>query len=355
MSSRPERPRATLKTYSHLAGARRMPTEYELVTSQLLYYPARGGFEVATPIGDWYARYQRGSPLASADWEKFHDPRATTYTSYTALQKTREAYVDGIFASIEASDYDASLSRAWTATLARTLFPLRYPWHGLQMAAAYVGQMAPSGRITIAALLQTADEMRRIQRVAYRMALFARANGGERHDEADAMHLWMREPAWQPLRETIERMLVTYDWGEAFVALNLCVKPALDEALRAFGQVAKRAGDYLLAELLRSFEEDAEWQRSWTRALARMLADERPENADAMRTWASTWTPRALEAASSLVASFDAGDAGDAGDTPRAARAAIVARLRELALASLGDDSAESAEPMTAPDEEART
>jgi len=37
-----------------------------------------------------------------------------------------------------------------------------------QMVAAYVGQMAPSGRITVALALEAADEMRRVQRAASR-------------------------------------------------------------------------------------------------------------------------------------------------------------------------------------------
>ena len=37
------------------------------------------------------------------------------------------------------------------------------------MLAAYIGKMAPSSRITIAASFQAADEMRRVQRLAYRM------------------------------------------------------------------------------------------------------------------------------------------------------------------------------------------
>ena len=36
------------KTYWHLAGARRMPTDYEVATSKLHYYVGRG-FEMAVP------------------------------------------------------------------------------------------------------------------------------------------------------------------------------------------------------------------------------------------------------------------------------------------------------------------
>ena len=35
---------------------------------------------------------------------------------------------------------------------------------------------------------------------------------------------WEEDGAWQPLREAVENMLIAYDWGEAFVALNLAVK-----------------------------------------------------------------------------------------------------------------------------------
>ena len=38
---------SSAKTYSHLALERRMPSEYEIVTSRLHYYVSRGRFEHA--------------------------------------------------------------------------------------------------------------------------------------------------------------------------------------------------------------------------------------------------------------------------------------------------------------------
>src|SRR5204863_2455175 len=84
-----------LKTYSHLAGARRMPTEYEIVTSRLHYYVGRG-FEIAAPLEAWYREKQSGSPLTCPDWDVFTDPRETTYTKYVDIQKDREAHVDAV-------------------------------------------------------------------------------------------------------------------------------------------------------------------------------------------------------------------------------------------------------------------
>jgi hypothetical protein len=50
------------KTYWHLLRQRRMPTEYEIVTSKLLCYTGEGftrkRFELDVPLKDWYRRYQ---------------------------------------------------------------------------------------------------------------------------------------------------------------------------------------------------------------------------------------------------------------------------------------------------------
>src|SRR5690606_5767551 len=121
--------------------------------------------------------------------------------------------------SIEKSDYDRQLSKSWLTEFDRFIAPLRYPWHAFQMTAAYIGQMAPGSRVTIASMFQSADEMRRVQRVAYRIGLLR-----ETHPAAGASsrEIWEKDPVWQPLRELVERILVTYDWGEAFAALNLC-------------------------------------------------------------------------------------------------------------------------------------
>ena len=267
------------KTYWHLAAARRMPTDYEIGSSRLHYYVGQG-FEVDVPLGDWYRRYQDGSPLTCDDWDRFRDPRETTYASYVELGQAKEAHVDGIFRSIEDSDYNQKLPPVWFDLLERLLPPLRHCFHGLQMAAAYVGQMAPGGRITIAAAFQAADEMRRIHRLAYRMADLRRTRPtfGDR-----SRQIWQTDPAWQPVRELVERMLVAYDWGEAFAALNLCAKPMLDAfVLGEVAEIARARGDYLWREICFSLGEDGAWHRDWAGALVTMLLDARPANREAL-------------------------------------------------------------------------
>ena len=290
------------RTYWHLEPLKRKPSEYDVVTSNLLYYVERG-FEVQTPLADWYQRHQRGSPLRCRDWERFRDPRETTYSKYTDLQRKRETFVDGLLGSIEVTGYDRRLSPACVRVVDRVLGPLRYPVHGLQMAASYVGSMAPSGRIVIASLLQAADEIRRVQRLAYRMRQLQETHEGF---GAGSKAAWERDPAWQPLRKVVERLLVTFDWGEALVALNLAVRPAFDELFMVdFGRLAAAYGDEVLQKLLVSLNEDCVWHRDWTRALLSVVLADDPGNRIVIQEWLGKWRPEVAAAVEGFARTFD--------------------------------------------------
>jgi toluene monooxygenase system protein E len=285
---------AIRKTYSHLAAAQRMPTEYEVVTSKLHYYVDRG-FEVAVPLADWYRQHQTGSALQCSDWDRFVDPRRTTYTAYVALQRNKEAHVDAVHHSIDERNYDVTLSSAWVDLLERYWSPMRYLGHGLQMIAAYVGQMAPSGRVTITCALQAADELRRIQRIAYRTAQLRHVHPRFGETSRD---IWQSADAWQPTRRLVEQMLVTYDWAEAFTALNLCAKPILDTLfLGELPAIARGQGDPSFGDIAFSLDQDCEWHRSWSKALVDLVLSDRAENADVLSRWVDVWLPRAEQAA----------------------------------------------------------
>jgi toluene monooxygenase system protein E len=298
---RSPRKRGQKRTYWHLSDLGRKPTDYDIATSQLHYWTARG-FEVKVPVTDWYERYQRGSELRCRDWEAWGDPRQTTYTTYTTMQRTREAFVNGLLDSIS-EDYDRGLSPQWVALLERILAPLRYPGHGLQMVAAYVGSMAPTARITIAATFQAADEMRRVQRLAYRMRQFQMT-----HPEfgSKARQTWQDDPIWQPLREVIETLLVTWDWGEALVALQLVLKPAFDELfMTQFGRLARASGDDVLERLFFSLNEDCAWHRSWSKSLLLTAVRDTPESSPAIQRWIEIWVPRVSRAIAAFHPVFD--------------------------------------------------
>jgi toluene monooxygenase system protein E len=291
------------RTYWHLADLGSRPSPYEIATSRLAYHPTRG-FEIDVPVRDWFQRYGADARLRVDDWESFRDPRETTYERYCAIQHASETVVDGLFRSIEEGAYP--IGAHWEATLARTVPALRFPVHALQMVAAYVGQLAPASRITIACAMQAGDEMRRVQRFAYRTALLeARMPGVAERSRA----AWAQDPRWRPLRELLERLLVTYEWGEALVALNLSLKPAFDEL---FGvELARRAaaaGDGAFAEILRALHADGRWHRDWALALVRTVVEADDGNAAVVRAWREDWDERVHPAMASCAKLFQEAD-----------------------------------------------
>jgi len=295
------------KTFWHLLPQRRMPNEYEIVTSKLLLNTGEGftgkRFELDVPLKQWYELYQQGSPLKCSSWEQFRDPRETTYTKYTELQMDKEIFVDGILEEIEVTGYDRELSPAWVQILSTLVAPFRYPGHALMMIAAYVAQMAPGGRIAVAATFQAGDEARRVERLAYRIRQIQLAFPGFAENSKS---LWEKDPRWQPMREFVERLLVTYDWGEAFVAVNLVFKPMIDELfLKHTSALALGQKDHLLGQVLYSLNEDCQWHRQWTQALVRTAIEDTAANRDVIQAWINRWYARALAAVDAFSPLFE--------------------------------------------------
>lgn len=277
-----------LKTFSHLAPGR-IPNDYEIASTDLLYSRYHAP-EVETPTTAWTTIFLKQSPLQCSNWEKFSDPRATTYAGYTSRQNGKEEFTARLFQSMEGTRL--------SPRLLKTVGALRFVFHTLQMTAAYVGHLAPSSKLTIVCSLQSADEMRKVQAFSYALALSA-----DSPDIAGAAvkKAWMEDPALQPLRRLMERLLVTYDWGEAFSALNLAVKPHLDLLLAKLQAVCERQGQPHFAQVVNSLLEDSKWHEQWSSHLKQLLIADKPGNAEHLAAWIATWTPLAENAARSVV------------------------------------------------------
>lgn len=296
----------SLKTWSINGDIRRKPTEYEAVTGQFHYHfnrkPAPFDLDPGAPINRWYLKHREGSALAAPDWEGFRDPAALNYRRYIALQHDRELYAEGVVDHHENDDDpDGDLAPAWVDTLTRLYAPSRYLLHVLQITSLYVGQLAPSAYITNAAFFQAADELRALQWVAYRARSLSDVHGPSLANTEETRRIWELDPLWQPARETLERLLVAYDWGEAFVALNLAVKPALDALLKeVLVNVAGEYGDGLTAALLQESRVDTTRNQAWHSALVRYAVASNPASRSVIDGWIEKWQPLADRAVAGL-------------------------------------------------------
>lgn len=282
-----------LKTWSALLGNKKRPSEYEIVTHGLHYRTrkAEAAYELDTNLmmNQWYRTNVFQSPLQHSDWNKFRDPDQLTYRAYMAMQDGQEEYVDGLLREHAERAHDRELPADWVKVLAQLYTPLRYVQGALQMEMAYVVQMAPASTITNCAAFQEADATRWLSRVAYRTRELANtypeAGFGEKERAA-----WEEAAAFQGMREAIEKMLATYDWGENFIAANAVVIRSIEECLRQLARAARAHQDSLTAMLLEAQLRDAERSRRWTLRLVEQ-ALEVEANRPVIEGWVKKWTP----------------------------------------------------------------
>lgn len=281
--------RRILKTYSHLADAKRIPSPYEIATTQLLYYPTKG-FAVKNPVTDWFQRTQTAGEIKVGDLSRFSDPKTYTYTTYVQERRTQELHIQKVLSSV---DFKQLSSQSEILQLLENSFvPLLYPLHGMQMAAAYIGQIVPESRICICAAFQTADEMRRIHHIAFLTSLIRESfpEFGENRKE-----LWENHAQWQPLRQVIEELLVTYAWTESLVVLNRFIKPLIQqiyfEAL--FNKISALGMPQLLL-FTHSVAEQEQWHSEWYQALWALLAQENAQNQNEMERLSLKWRQKLL-------------------------------------------------------------
>lgn len=294
-----------LKTWSHLATRRRKPSEYEIVSVGLHYSDLddNAPFELDPNMfmARWYKQYRNGSPLKHEDWNAFRDPDELVYRTYNMLQDGQETYVFGLFDQFNEREHDKALEKTWAGTLARLHAPGRYLFHTLQMGSAYVMQMAPASTITNCAAFQAADSLRWLSHAAYRAKELSLTFPDIGFTKGERRY-WETDPAWQGYRELMEKVLVTWDWAEAFVALNLVAKPAIEEAvLRKLGEAGRHNGDTLLGMLTDAQLLDAERHRRWASALVKMALG-RAGNAAVIEGWVKKWEPLADRAIDSFCA-----------------------------------------------------
>jgi toluene monooxygenase system protein E len=325
------------RTFSAFGDVRRMPSEYEIVTqgaNWTLRQNRAATFEQnpSSAANLWFATYRENSPLRAENWDAFRDPAAMTYRSYVTLQSDAETKMAGLLETHADQKTDAGLDPQSVTLLGHLFTPARYLCHGFQQVEAYIGWMAPSSYITSAASFSTADFLRRVTTSAYRTRELQIAWPDSGIGSAERS-LWEGHDGWQPARKAVEYALVSYDWAEAFTALNLVLAPTLDDVLLTqLGQVAKSHGDDLTWLLTSYLAEDATRRGRWSRALADLAVAQRPENRGVLGKWVGRWSALADEAAlglgTILAAGPDSGvSAADVAGHARAAREEFLAGL----------------------------
>jgi hypothetical protein len=107
---------------------------------------------------------------------------------------------------------------------------------------------------------------------------------------------------------------------------------------------ARAHGDFLLGQIFSSLDEDCQWHRRWTVALARVALAARADNGVACAGWVDTWMPEVTRALAALEPLFEpsmgGGEAAARATARSLARATELQRALELPPTELPEDEA---------------
>ncbi len=255
-----------LKSYSHLLPDQ-VPDDYMITTSRLLYHKGKG-FEIHMPMTEWHDQFSHFFGLTKEEMEEFDDPYRLTYMSYVSMQVEEVHYLErlheGIFSIHEKN------AKAIKHFAQDILSPLRFACHGLQMISSYLGSMAPTGKLAVVSLLQSADEQKRLEVLSLILESLEKSG----IDFKDSLEKWTQEPIWQPFRLVFEEVLQIYQWDECWIALNDSLKHVFDTFF--FTQIVpscKAMGMFDFCRMLSALKKDSDRHAATHLALQSFLVD----------------------------------------------------------------------------------
>lgn len=243
---------------------------------------------------------KRRTKLVMKDWYAFRDPRQFYYGVYTITRARQQDSMEKNIEFIDKRSLLRSLPDAERQKLVFALVPLRHLEWGANTANCYVTAYAWGSALTQATMFQTMDRLGLAQYVS-RIGLLLDGNTGESLAQAKA--LWLEHPAWQGLRRVTEKLMVTEDCFEVFVAQNLVLDGLLYPLVYQHyeRQVSETDGPALslLTEFMTSWYDET---ARWVDATIKTAAAESEDNRALLRGWIADWRGRVVEALNAYAA-----------------------------------------------------
>ena len=242
----------------------------------------------------------RRTAVVMKDWYALKDPRQYYYGSYTIARARQQEALDRQLEFIERRSLLRELPEALRGSVVANLLPLRHFEWGANLNNSHIAGYGFGTAITQAAMMNCMDRLGMAQHLS-RIGLLLDGNTGE--SLAAAKTTWTDAPSWQGLRREVERLFVTRDWFELFVAQNLVadalVYPLFYQEYDAVlavdgGSALSSLTDYLL----RWYEETGKW----VDATVKTAAAESAENKSLISAWAVRWRDAFAEALTPMTA-----------------------------------------------------
>ncbi len=236
----------------------------------------------------------RRTAIQMQDWYTFRDPRQFYYGTWTMGRAKQQDAAERNFNFVEKRDLLDRVTPEGKELAARIMVPLRHLEYGANLNNCYIAAYGYGTAITQAASFHAIDRLG-IGQYLSRLGLMLDGNTAEVLDQGK--QAWMEDPMWQPLRALAEKLLVTKDWFELYIAQNLVVDGLLyplvyehiDQAL------VPHAGSTF--SMLMEFQNEWFTESSrWVDATVKTAVGESDENRQQIVRWIQDWTPQVTEA-----------------------------------------------------------
>lgn len=270
----------------------------------------------------------RRTRIVMKDWYALLDPRQYYYGAYTVTRSRQQEAMEKNIKFVEERGLLGKLPDEVRQKLILALVPLRHVEWGANTNNCFITANGWGTALTQATMFCTMDRLGLAQYLG-RIGLLLDDNSGD--SLARGKVLWLEHEAWQGLRSVVERMFVTRDWFEVFLAQNLVLDGLLHPLVfeRYEYHVSKTQGPTL--SLLMDFM--AQWfseTTRWVDAVVKTAATESTSNAQQLNEWVSVWRVDVLKALAPYAIELFGKD--EARAEVDAVEVALDARLAKLGL-----------------------
>jgi propane monooxygenase small subunit len=296
------------RTYNYFTPQKRRATRYEDVTLDVQPDPEKyltQGWILGWANGD-IGYDPNWTKIKCSDWHRFRDPNEEWERTYYINNSNSVRQVTQNIENAKSENVFEHWQDGWIDILARHATTWAHADHGLGMYVFMPAQRAAMSNMHNNAIsvncmhkLRTAQDI-----LLYNLELseqFPEKFDGTAHTDA-----WMEDPAWQGVRENVERIMNAKDWAETTFAANIVFEPLVGELFRSHFvmRFAPVHGDYLTPSVVGVGEREFnDRDLAYTRDMMRdMLEDpvHGEENRRLMQDWLELWVPYSLAAARGL-------------------------------------------------------
>lgn len=297
------------RSYNYFEPKGRRATKYEDVTVDVQPDPEKyltQGWILGWANGD-IGYDPNWTKVKSSDWHRFRDPNEEWERTFYINNSNSVRQVRQNIENAKSENVFEDWNKNWLPILAKHMSAFAHADHGLGMYVFMPAQRAAMSNMHNNAIavncmhkLRTAQDI-----LLYNMEL-EEIFGSDDFDGTIHQTVWMEDPAWQGVRENVERIINAKDWAETTFAANIVFEPLVSELFRSqfMMRFAPAHGDFLSPSVIGVSER--EFNDRDLRYTMDMMKDmlEDPEYGDhnkkLMEEWLGEWVPYSMAAAKGL-------------------------------------------------------